>query len=289
MNVNENLFTTKINSNCLLEICNYLETKDLIILSSSCKTLQACREIWKIISLRYHQPLNSNSEQLMKYLSMPIDITVYHLSTGLQKKSLSKNHYKIYPTTKLIDIQKAVQEISLKHKEDQEHCEIILPKRDPTPTYDVYKDKRKPPISLPKNIKRQAPDPIINDTFYSIPEFNNNSDYDISIFLKPIYEAITLAYKPQSPAMESGSQSPEMEIGFLGLFSLEGLNWKPLNSINFFQANAPLNIKIEIGSLIGRSILVITDISNTKNDQNTGIHLKNPEEVDDDRYANFTF
>ncbi len=284
LNSDNNSFLDITNYDCFPQIVRYLGTIDLVRLSSSCKTLRVSQAIWDTLSYGYHQPQGSSADHLLKYLNTPIDITIYHLSSGVYRRSLSKNHYKIYPTTQLIDIQKAVQETSQKDQ-DEEHCEIRLPKKNligpnTLPFYNMYKKEEKS-IVLSKDIKQDSSDLTTQHTFYSIPASSDYpAEYDISTFLQPIYEAIV---------DDPDSSFSKPEVGPFGLFSLERKNWKPLNSIEFFRKNHFLDKEKEIGSLKERALLVITDISHTENDKNTPIPLQDLSEADNDRYVCFSF
>lgn len=278
----DNIFNI-LNYDSFLEVSKYLEPKDLASLASSCKILQATQAIWDAIALQYRQPLGTDPEKLIQYLNTPMDVTVYHLVSGVNRRSLSKNHYTVYPTTKLTDIEKvavknAVQELMHETK-DEEHCEVRLPRKkfidtNNIPVYAIYKQNKEPIVVSKEKIKQSASNLAPQTTIYSIP---SDGDCDISTFLTSIYNAITEA---------SDLQFTKAEIGPFGLFSLEGLKWRPLNSIEFFKQNHQLNDNKEMGSLKQKTFLVITDISHTEQDTDFDIV---DEKADDDRNDRYSF
>lgn len=275
---NGNIFN-KLNYDSFLELATHLEVKDLMMLASSCKTLRASQTIWDVIAYKCNRP-KSISTELIKYFNTPQEVTVYHLLTGIHRRSLSKNRYTVHPTTKLVDIRNiaiksAMQQMSHKIK-DEEHCEIRLPRRNvidtnDIPVYSVYKENKEPIVLSKEQIKQNAVEFIAETTIYAIPA---EHACDISTFLTPIYNAVKEA---------SEVQATQEEVGPFGLFSLKGLNWRPLNSIEFFNHNHSLDCKKDISSLTQRSILIITDITHTEQDTNFDIVDHSGSDDRDDR------
>ena len=180
--------------------------------------------------------------------------TVYHVQTGNVRRTLSKNSYQLPSTLEIKDLGKRLLQ---KDRQFEEYCEFVLIPNSKFPVYQAYQGKKE---SLPES---RESIPQLNQRFYAI-----SIPLEVEKALFPSYKAIT---------QEEGAPIPQ-EIGPLGLFSiLESGKWKSLDSLKFFQENAPLDEQMTCASLAGRAIVVITDITGSEEDANR-VPPSNPEQ-----------
>ena len=180
--------------------------------------------------------------------------TVYHVQSGNLRRALSQNSYQL-PRT--LTIKELGQRLLQKDRAVEEQCEFILNPYSKIPAYKAYRGTHE---GLPE-IRESSPQ--LKQRFYVY-----SGPLEVEKALLPSYEAIT---------QEKGGPIPQ-EIGPLGLFSiLESGQWKPLDSIRFFQENAPLDDQMTCASLGGRAIIVVTDITGSEEDANRVPPL-NPEQ-----------
>jgi hypothetical protein len=228
-----------------------LEATDLVKLSKVNKTLSNTADIWKTLGERYHFVAPLSKERVITFLNTPVDLNVHHLLLGEKKRAITKIAYKILPGYKL----KKIGDITdLKQEMQRDHCIFVLHAGFIIPDYHVF-ESALPPIEITKtsNEKSAPAVPWVNK-FYQLPAGSESlcpSKLGLAIYSEILNQAI------------------RKEIGPFGFFSIsDGAKWRDLSTLEFFRENKELSENTEIGTIESRSVLMITDIRGTEEDQN---------------------